>query len=97
MHKALTDADYDLLDEADSGGTRRMSAAACAGRSLGVPRRHRRTAGRARARRRRVYRANGGFHASAGRRLVHPNYHSEIERVGQALAALGKHLVVETA
>lgn len=31
------------------------------------------------------------------RRLVHPDHHSKIERVEQALAALGKHLVVEAA
>lgn len=29
------------------------------------------------------------------RRLIHPDHHSKIERVEQALAALGKHLVVE--
>lgn len=31
------------------------------------------------------------------RRLVHPDHHSKIERVEQALAVLGKHLVVEVA
>ncbi len=31
------------------------------------------------------------------RRLVHPDHHSKIERVEQALAILGKHLVVEAA
>jgi antitoxin HicB len=31
------------------------------------------------------------------RRLVHPDHRSKIERVEEALAVLGKHLVVEAA
>lgn len=38
-----------------------------------------------------------GISETVVRRLIHPDHRSKIERVEQALAALGKHLVVETA